>query len=206
MTASRVFGCAAVALVLLAAAGCRSSGPIADSVAGLRAQEAREALLAEPAEWRLSGRVAVSGGGDGGNGRLQWRHQPDHDRVEIQAPVTRQSWRLDVRPGQARLDGLDGGPRLGSDAVELLEREVGWLLPLRQLGHWVRGVRAPGVAEIEFAADGLPYRLDQDGWTIEYRDWQRELQPPLPRKVFAQRGERRIRLLIDDWQVDGTGQ
>lgn len=169
--------------------------------AGLARQAEREAQLARQPEWILAGRLAVSGGGEGGSGTLRWEQAADGYRLEVQAPVTRQTWRLLVTPQLARLEGLEGGPHEDSDAVALLAREVGWVLPLADLGAWVRGARGAGPAQIEFAADGLPARLSQHGWLVEYRDWDRSRVPALPLRVFAQRGDQRVRLVVAGWQA-----
>ncbi len=192
------------ALAVLALAGCARQIVRQDFNAALQQQIAREALLKDDAEWSLAARLAVSGGGEGGSGRLLWTQQNvERYRFDVQAPVTRQTWRLDVEPGSARLEGLEAGVREGTDPAELLAREVGWVLPLANLASWVRGSRAAGQATIEFAADGLPTQIVQQDWVIDYRDWFRDQSPPLPKKIFAQKGERKVRLVIERWQTAG---
>ena len=77
--------------------------------------------------------------------------------------------------------------------------QLGWHVPVAQLTDWVRAARAKGDAEIEFRSDGLPAVIQQDGWTIEYPDYDETHQPPLPRKVFASRGDYRVRLSVSEW-------
>ena len=49
--------------------------------------------------------------------------------------------------------------------------------------------------------DDVRAKLRQGGWIIDYRGWH-EGDPLLPSKVFAQRGDERVRLLVDRWDVD----
>jgi outer membrane lipoprotein LolB len=44
-----------------------------------------------------------------------------------------------------------------------------------------------------------PARLQQSGWTIEYRAWF-DGEPPLPQKVYARQGEASVRLVVDAWE------
>ena len=44
--------------------------------------------------------------------------------------------------------------------------------------------------------------LAEDGWKIEYRDWFDDRDPPMPRKVFASRGDARVKLAIERWSFD----
>lgn len=190
-----------VALVLALAACAGRAPPRLDAGEHERAQREREAWIAAQQDWSLHGRLAVSDGEDSGSGQLDWEVSPAQTRFEFRAPVSRRAWRLIARPGHAVLEGLDDGPRHGSDAARLLEETIGWSLPLADLAAWARGARGDGPALIEYAASGLPARIIQAGWTIEYRDWHARQTPPLPRRVFAQRGEQRVRLVVESWNA-----
>jgi outer membrane lipoprotein LolB len=143
----------------------------------------------------------VSGGGDGGSGQLLWNQAGDATVFEMRAPVSRQTWRLTASPGLVRLDGLDGGPRHGDDAEAMLRSELGWTLPLASLASWVRGMRGEGTAQVRFDAEGLPAIIEQQGWRIEYRAWDRSTHPALPSRVFASRGDHRVRLAVSRWDL-----
>lgn len=166
----------------------------------LAAQAAHEAALLAQPQWQLQGRLAVSAAGEGGSGRIDWIQRGNEFDIRLSAPVTRASWRLQGGPGQAVLEGLDGGPLAGPDAGDLLAQATGWDIPVQALAYWVRGGRAPGPAQIEFGPDGLPALIVQQGWTVEYRGWTSETAPR-PRRVFASRGEASVRLVVDAWEV-----
>lgn len=187
------------ALLLLAAAGCAPL-PVRHSAdaEALAAQAAREAQLVAAQTWQFTGRIAVSDGADSGSGRIQWRQQGDDFEISLSAPVTRRSWRLVQRSGVATLEGLDDGTRSGADAQALLQEATGWQVPLQALAFWARGGRAPGEAQIELGADGLPALIVQQGWAVEYREWGSAV-PPQPKRVFARQGEATVRLVVDAW-------
>ena len=159
----------------------------------------REAWLAERPSWSLSGRIAVSDGRDGGSGRIEWVQDGDSFQISLQAPVTRRSWRLVGTPGLARLEGLDGGPFYSDDAGQLLREHLGWTVPLTDLADWVRGRRARSAGHIEFLPDGVPAQIEQDGWVIEFREFDAVGSVLMPVRVFAARGSQRIRLKVDAW-------
>lgn len=183
--------------------------PSGEVVGAEAAQARREAALATT-RWALEGRVALSNGRQGGSGRLEWEGNvaaTDYT-VSLSAPVTRQSWRLDVDSGGARLEGLDGGPRVDADADRLLREATGWDIPARALSAWVLGARAPaafGPAEITFAADGRPATLAQDGWQVAWSGWQAAPAGAagvevLPGRVEVRRDQARVRLVVDGWR------
>lgn len=195
-----------VLAVLALLAGCTASPRRAalpqDEL--LAAQAQREAQLAERGYWRLAGRIAVSDGGDGGSGRLEWMQDGARYEITLNAPVTRRSWRLIGEPGFARLEGIEGGPFHADSAEALLVEYLGWNVPLASLAAWVQGARAAGPAQIEFQLSGLPLLIEQQGWRIEYRAFE-DRNPesgealPMPLRVFATRGQQRVRVQVDAW-------
>ena len=202
MTASlRFAGCATLMLLLAACVGPRTRPQPADA-ASLAGQTAREQALAAHANWTLRGRLGVSDGRDSGSGSLEWAQSGDAFRFSVHAPVTGKTWVLQGHAGRVVLEGLREQPVEGEDATTLLERELGWRVPVVELVDWARGARAPGPAQVTFRADGLPATIDQAGWRVEYLDYDDSREPPLPRKVFASHGDYKVRLAIREWTLD----
>lgn len=200
---------------LLAAAGCASVPAPVPAPAGTDhagAQDAREAALGlangdctAPA-WAMTGRVALSNGKDGGSGRIEWSQGQGRAEITLSAPVTRQSWVLRLDGVGAELDGVPNGPMHGPDAGQLLRDAIGWDVPVTALGCWVRGARAGGGLQdviVQFAEDGRPMRISQDGWTVDYEAWSRTPDGlDLPARIVATRGASRVRLVVDRWGVE----
>jgi len=191
---------AGICLLLAACAGQRAR-PAGDDE--LQAQAAREQLMGQWREWSFSGRISVSSGADSGSGRIEWQRRGGQLEVSLQAPVSRQSWRLLAGPEGATLEGLEGGIRHAADAETLLRDELGWQLPIEAVESWVRGARSGARARLEFDRVGLPQRLSEAGWDIEFRGWNSGAVA-LPQRVFAQSGSDRFRLVVDRWQVPGS--
>ncbi len=189
----------ALAICLLTACAAQRLRPDAALLDG---QQQRERSLGMQTSWSLEGRLAVAGPGDGGSGALTWSVRGDEYRFEVQAPVTGKTWILSGDSRQARIDGLAATALHDDDAARLVERELGWKLPVAQFGAWVRGVRAAdSVADLEFRSDGLPSVLVQDGWRVEYVDYFNDRDPPLPRRVFASHGDYKVRLAVQRWRM-----
>lgn len=195
----------AMAFWLSSCATTRVVGPAASVATSQARQDARVRLLATHTDWGLEGRVAVSSNGQGGSARIDWQQSGARFDVRLSAPITRQSWSLTGSPGQARLEGLEGGPRHGTDAGLLLREAAGWDIPITSLASWLRGVAAPGSpASMTFGPGGQPLELVQDGWTITYR-WPEALAPlAMPGRIEARRGTARVRLAVDRWIEGGA--
>ena len=202
-----VFLSAPLLALLLASCAIQSARPVsppdAASIDAARERQIeREGILRAQSDWSLVGRVAISNGRKGGSGRIDWQQQGDAYAVSLSAPITRQSWRLSGDPQGARLEGIEGGPREGADAAQLLREATGWEIPVAALGDWVRGMSAQGLAQavMQFDAEGRLSHLEQDGWSIDYR-WPEAAttMPVLPQRVDAVKGEAKVKLIVDEW-------
>ena len=192
-----------VALPVVFLAAC-ASPPVRQqgNAATLGMQEQRERHLANTDHWTLEGRLSVSDGKDSGSGGLVWHQEGDRYDFTVRAPVTGRSFRLSGGPDGAELEGLDGGTRRGPDAESLMASTVGWQIPMTELKRWVLGLRADaGAADIAFGADRLPSRLVQDGWTVDYKQWDASQTPAMPTRVFAEKPPFKVRLSVESWSL-----
>jgi len=166
------------------------------------AQQAREQALSHADHWTLQGRLGISDGRKGGSGSFSWTQNGDRYEFTLRGPaISDTNFRLTGGPDGALLEGVEGGPLHGPDAEVLMQKAMGWEVPLRDLRAWVLGLRADsGPAELSFGADRLPSLLQQDGWTVDYREWDAARQPPMPKRVYAEKLPYKVRLSIDSWQ------
>jgi outer membrane lipoprotein LolB len=192
---------AAVLLPLLLTA-CVPAVRIKGDASLLNAQRAREQALAHADHWTLEGRLGVSDGRTGGSGSFSWTQNGDRYEFVLRGPaISGMNFRLTGGPDDALLEGVDGGPLRGPDAEVLMHKAMGWEVPLRDLRAWVLGLRADsGPAELSYGADRLPAVLQQDGWVVDYREWDGARRPPLPKKVYAEKLPYKVRLSIESWQ------
>jgi len=170
----------------------------------LNDQAKREQALAHADHWTLQGRLGVSDGKSGATGSFSWTQNGDQYEFVLRGPaISGMNFRLSGGPDGALLEGLDGGPVHGSDAEVLMHKALGWDVPLRDLRAWVLGLRADsGPAELSFGTDRLPSLLQQDGWAVDYREWDATRKPPLPTKVYAGKPPYTVRLSIESWQFN----
>ena len=210
----RRYSCLVVAIGMLAGCATRPVAPVLPDLTGPARVQAeanerqRERALAGKTQWSFSGRIAVSVGSKGGSGRIDWDQQGTAYQAALSAPVTRQSWRLigDTQRQSARLEGLEGGPREGPFAEELLLAATGWRIPVNQMPDWVRGIAPLGnesSPQVAYGADGRLRSIEQSGWKVEYQEWvpAQGAWPEMPKRILAHNGEASVRLIVDEWSV-----
>ncbi|HRP95405.1 MAG TPA: lipoprotein insertase outer membrane protein LolB [Rhodocyclaceae bacterium] len=181
------------ALVLLAAAvaGCAAQ-PVAP--------ERVEAALRQPvAAFELEGRVLASNGDQAASGRIHWLHAAHGDEWTMYGPLGQIVARLVSNAAGAELVTADGRRMSAPDAQAMLPELLGVPAPVDGLAHWVQAVPRSGARVLRLDEHGRPVRISDAGWIIEYTDYMAPEPEAPPRRIEANWGDARIRLVIDAW-------
>lgn len=82
-----------------------------------------------------------------------------------------------------------------------IEQRMGWTLPISNLHYWMLGLPSPlSEAAIELNIKGQAQVLEQDGWRLEYSEYQaKDGYYDLPRKFEVTNPTVRIKFVVDDW-------
>lgn len=73
--------------------------------------------------------------------------------------------------------------------------------PVDGLNYWVQAVARDGARVLQRDAIGRPTRISDAGWIIDYAVYTDDAPDSPPRRLEANWGETRIRLVIDQWTV-----
>jgi outer membrane lipoprotein LolB len=156
-------------------------------------------------QWSASGRMAIAAGTDGGSGSFDWVQDGATSRLDLRGPLGAGAVRLVVTPGTLSL--ADGSGRvLDADLARAdLQARLGADLPWDHLRFWLLGVPAPGVEATVLDQDAAPWRLiEQAGWRLAYDSFDVVGGMNLPKRLTAERGAVRVRVIVDTWSP-GTG-
>lgn len=195
--------CGALVLVL-GLAGCAAPrlpalGPAPPAAAHIRAVQAIPG-------WSLAGRIGLRVDDRAWSGSLRWTQRGAHYRIRFVGPLGQGALDLQGGPGGVELRTSSGGRYRAATAAVLLERHLGWRLPVRALAYWVRGVPEPGRAyRLRLGPDGRIRGLTQAGWTLAIAGYRRVDRFELPARIEARRGTTRVRLAVGRWRVLPVG-
>ncbi|MDT8438671.1 MAG: lipoprotein insertase outer membrane protein LolB [Wenzhouxiangellaceae bacterium] len=167
----------------------------------------REAWFAAHPDWSVRGRLALSDGERGGSLSLAWQARGDWHRVELSSGLGGKRWQLEMNVDGARLTGSEIGTLTGSDPDQLIERAIGWPVPVAGLVDWLRGLPGPALGQARYADDGTLAALTWGGWAIEYPRWNAVAGGVLlPTRVSARRGTQSVKAVLSGWRFEtGSG-
>ena len=163
------------------------------------ALNARPAQL-ETAAFAMNGRISINHYGERRSAGLHWTHRGQSDEVLLLTPLGQTAVRVYRDERNATLD--DGDKHYQADNPEtLMEKVLGWHLPLRGLHQWVLGLPDTG-SPVQITRDnkGRISELLQDGWEVRYLGYADSRADSLPARLQLSHEHLKVQLLIDEWQ------
>lgn len=163
--------------------------------------QARQAILAAADDWEFSGRIAVSTGEDGFNGKLRWAQQGDVFRATVSGPLGIGTVQLEGKGQQAVLTDKDGVRTEMQDIEAELLYRYGWTLPAESLRYWALGIPDPASdAQTELNDDNQLASLQQSGWNLNISSYGENSGQSMPKRLSASNSSTRVRIVIDKWK------
>jgi outer membrane lipoprotein LolB len=202
----------AVSLALLSA-GCANlaqqpatgTGAVSASTQSARTYRKNIAL-----EGRLSLRYQQNQEDRSVHGSFVWTQNADQTTLRLLSPLGQTIAVIDIKPGLATLTESGKAPRSATDVNQLTEQTLGWPLPIAGLRDWLQGFATdaggkPFVAQAPADSDTAVAVTTQDGWRIQYVNWQTGAAASggsMPKRIDLERftdqaGEVAIRIVID---------
>lgn len=184
----------------LAALAC-VAGALLSACATPTPRAERAVLREVSAQFFLGGRMSASDGNQGASGRIEWQHDAAGDEVTVYSPLGQIAARLISSPTGAELLTGDGQRYQAENAEALMPRVFGFGVPVSRLAHWVQAAPPPGAEVRELDAAGRPALVIDQGWRVDYLEYPDTRARTLPTRVEVSRGDARIRLIIDQWEL-----
>jgi outer membrane lipoprotein LolB len=162
--------------------------------------DSRQAILAGLGEWEFRGRIGVSAGDDGFNGKLRWMQDDNVFRATLSGPFGIGTVRLDGDGNTVVLTDNNGARTVLEDAETELYLRYGWTIPVASLRYWALGIPDPSLpAHTEMNDNGQLLRLDQGNWTVRITRYREGGGQLMPSRLSAVNSHTRVRLVIDKW-------
>jgi outer membrane lipoprotein LolB len=152
----------------------------------------------------LLGRVAVAHDGRTFTSGVRWRHAAARDELWLLTPTGQALAHIVGDAGGAVFTGADRKEYRAADIASLIQRALGWEMPVAHLAWWVQGQPAPGaeVRAVERDAHGRLALLEQEGWRIAYVHASPDAPGGPVRRLVLTGEAQEIRLVIDGWRPE----
>lgn len=196
---------ATLALVLGACEAIPTQAP--QTLATEQSWRVRQQVLSALGVWSLSGRIAIQTPAEGWHAALTWEQQGEAYAIQLSSPLGQGALQLNGDPAHVILR-TSAGEDSAQDPETLLERQLGWRLPVSGLRYWVLGLPDPNMPleHQELDGQGRLIRIRQSGWDIEFRRYAAASRVDLPDKLFLNNANAEphleVRIAVERWELD----
>src|SRR6056297_1552561 len=201
--AGRAAGFIMILALAALGAGCVTP-PERAPMTGVDWLERRE-MLQEIEEFRMEGRLSLNTGRRGYSGTVSWEQNDDIVDFRFRGPFGFGGFRIHGDPEQLRVKTTAGDEFLLTDPEKEMNDRFGWSLPVHSMRYWILGVSDPGLPAAEVPDEaGLLESVEQAGWAVYYDSYGEAEGLVLPRRLDMERGDVRIRVMTDRWEIPGA--
>lgn len=162
--------------------------------------QTRLAKLSKMDAWSIRGALSITDKNQSNIANYFW-HQSSRYRYWVRLSSSLNLYELYII-GQGKYVSLWRGKEhtQARSPEALLQRAMGWSIPISDLYFWIRGMPAPGMVGLtQYDRYGHLSRLQQYGWAIDYRSYTQEGGLDLPRLVTLVRPGLRVRIVVKQW-------
>ena len=148
-------------------------------------------------EFTAEGKIGVRSQEVNETARFIWIQQgPDYE-IELLDPFGRRVMNLMGETGQVVLRSKSNPkPQIATTPEELMQKLLGWQIPVAPARFWLQGHPASGVKFNQLEKN----RFEQLGWTVDILDLQQlDSSGSVPRKVRLTHTDLQLTLIISKW-------
>lgn len=190
--------------LLLLLTACTTVEEVPDSL-NTGSWQTHKATLENVHHWFASGRAAINNGVESWHVNLLWLQQGDKYQIRLFGPFGAGQVQLSGNNGLVELLTSDNERYYSDNINDLLYERTGVKMPVAELRYWLVGLPSPGGRETtRIGKHGRLSQLQQGDWRVRYKRYVPVNGLVLPRKIFADKQDLDVRVVIDEWKLGVT--
>ena len=138
----------------------------------------------------LSGRFLIKNSSNSYYGNFSWWRESDTEELDLNSPIGTTIAQIKIKSNVTSLF-VNGQSYTGSNLDDIMQKQLGFSLPLNYLYYWVQGFKLPDYQINNI----LPNGFTQLGWSVEYLTWG---DNNLPQIIKCSKGDVIIKL-VNNW-------
>ncbi len=168
--------------------------------------QSRQQQLTPLDQWHIRGRVAIFIKDKVYNLGLGWEREGEFNAIKLEASLGQGVIRLKKNTEGVELTTAEGDRFIGSNAQQVLHQSTGLIFPVEGLETWIKGIPHHTSYYLpDIDGLGRAMKLEQDGWEINYFDYDTVQlaqldNTVLPEKIYMKRDSLALKIIIDQWQ------
>lgn len=157
-------------------------------------------------KFSFNGRASISGEfvKNPGQGQISWKQNKKEINIVLSAPLGQGKIEINYIEGSSAKLAINKREEYFAETPDqLLQNVAGQNWPMTGLQNWVRGLPSyPARSRVtrDFTSNQI-IKMEEDGWTIEYLEWETYRGYKLPKRLNIVRPSTKIKLFIESWSI-----
>ena len=162
----------------------------------------RRAALSRIQQWSLQGVIAVQTSRGADKAKVRWQQfGTEHFQMRIWGPLGAGLVKIAGKPNQVTLQNKHG-TQTAISARALLQKSLGWNVPVQYMRYWVRGLPVPKEpVTMKRDPQQRVKTLHQADWELQYQAYRKVENVDLPTKITLAGAKTKIRIVIQRWTL-----
>ncbi|MFI4938508.1 MAG: lipoprotein insertase outer membrane protein LolB [Candidatus Berkiellales bacterium] len=203
---------ALILVLFICLAGCAQqpkkapSTPLPPSHEDATKWEHHQQQLKAMNHWQAHGRFAVAKGQKGGNASFIWHQAGENYKIKIFGPFASGTVLISGNPHQVKIQEPNGKITTAHSPEQLMQKRVGWYVPIVGLNYWLRGLPSPKSKPTIELFDHLGHllKLQQENWKIDYSKYSLNNFIYMPSQLRLQNNELIIKMVVTSWEAPSS--
>ncbi|TEW44552.1 outer membrane lipoprotein LolB [Psychromonas sp. RZ5] len=168
--------------------------------------ETHQQSIATLSKWSISAKLAIFLKDERETANLYWEQNQDNYNIQLTSFIGTRILSIKKNKDGVEIINNDGDTFTGNNAEQLIQEiSPGLNLPISALQQWIKGnpINASyTLNEQQRVSTLLGENLDSSAWQIKYQQYQYFSGIALPRKLDLKRDNLRLKIAINQWQID----
>jgi outer membrane lipoprotein LolB len=185
-------------IVILILAGCATYAPVQQRLTWTQQQK----KLANISSWQIDGGISFKYSNETTMANFVWQQTNDNYEITLYSLLDLFSMKLQGDENHVVFWKSATEQVEAKTPEKLMEKQLGWSLPLTNLRYWIRGLPAPNYSyQATFSNDQNLQTIEQQGWKISYQRFTQVGALNLPDKMLLRNGPIEVKIIIKNWQI-----
>lgn len=156
--------------------------------------------LSQLNNWRIIGKLALKTPQKAQSINLVWQQQNNNYNLKLNGPLGFGSATIDGNQKQAAIQ--QGSKILTGTPIQLGIELLGVPLSADTMQWWIKGLMSPNhpkASNIVIQENSLISSFQQNGWQLEFSEYQAQDGYSLPKKISGRHGDLSFKLVVTQW-------
>jgi outer membrane lipoprotein LolB len=194
--------CVRISLILISSIFLISCASTQRAKIGHVAWKQHAASITKIKNWHMTGRIAFNDSKEGANANFIWQQFGDGFKLEVFGPFGAERVTIFGTPNKVTLISHDGTKSTARTPEQLLNKKLGWHIPISGLQYWIMGIPEPDIKITKYTLnkEGLLKTLSQQSWVANYFEYQILSGEILPGKITLNNHNLKVKVAIRSWK------